>query len=95
MMPNQDTLPLSPEKQRLAAMLKALGNLTRFQILEILSNKHVCSTHEIVQCFFLTQSTISQHLKVLVKAGLIQSETAGATTRYSIDSEGVRWLKPN
>ena len=92
-MPNQETFLLSPDKQRLERMLKALGNPTRFQIMEILSNKQVCSTYIIVQSFFLAQSTISQHLKVLVNAGLIQSETAGATTHYSIDPEGVRWLK--
>jgi len=92
-MPKQENSLLSPDKQRLARMLKALGNPTRFQIMETLSNKHVCLTYEIVQSMYLAQSTISQHLKVLVKAGLIQSETAGAATHYSIDPEGVRWLK--
>src|SRR5450759_3575508 len=92
-MPKQENSLLSPDKQRLARMLTALGNPTRFQIMEILSTKHVCLTYEIVQSMLLAQSTVSQHLKVLVEAGLIQSETAGAATRYSINPDGVCWLK--
>jgi ArsR family transcriptional regulator, arsenate/arsenite/antimonite-responsive transcriptional repressor len=85
--------PLPADKQQLALMLKALGNPTRFRIMETLSVEHVQETHEIVQDAQLAQSTVSQHLKVLAEAGLIQSESAGPATRYSINQEGVRWLK--
>ncbi|HEX9012913.1 MAG TPA: metalloregulator ArsR/SmtB family transcription factor, partial [Anaerolineaceae bacterium] len=67
----ETTYPLTPDEQRLAAMLKALGNPIRFQILRTLSEKQVCITGEIVEFTHLAQSTVSQHLKVLREAGLI------------------------
>ena len=40
---------LSNEEQRLARMLKALGNPVRFQIMQILAEKQTCITGEIVE----------------------------------------------
>src|SRR5512141_1557236 len=84
---------LSPEKQRLARMLKALGNPVRFQIVEFLAEHPVCVTNEIVKNTPLAQSTVSQHLKVLREAGLVQGEIEGPATCYCLDPEGFRWLK--
>ena len=81
------------EKLRLAKMLKALGNPIRFQIMETLAERQTCMTYEIVATTPLAQSTVSQHLKVLRQAGLIQGEIEGPATCYCIDPEGVRWLK--
>ena len=88
-----DFPPLSPEKQRLAQMFKALGNPIRFKIMETLAERRVCMTYEIVQTTPLAQSTISQHLKVLSQAGLIEGEIEGPATCYCLDVEGVSWLK--
>lgn len=85
--------PLSPEKQRLARMLKALGNPVRFQIVEFLASRTSCITGDIVQNTPLAQSTVSQHLKVLREAGLIQGETEGPATCYCLNADGFRWLK--
>jgi DNA-binding HxlR family transcriptional regulator len=87
------TYPLTRDKQRLAKMLKALGNPVRFQIMETLAERQVCMTYEIVETTPLAQSTVSQHLKVLREAGLIQGEIEGPATCYCIDPEGVSWLK--
>jgi ArsR family transcriptional regulator len=84
---------LSPEKQRLARMLKALGNPVRFQIVEFLAANQVCITNDIVQTTPLAQSTVSQHLKVLREAGLIRGEIEGPATCYCLDPEGFVWLK--
>ncbi len=84
---------LSPDKQRLAKMLKALGNPVRFQIVEFLAANPVCMTNEIVKNTLLAQSTVSQHLKVLREAGLIQGEIEGPATCYCLDPQGIRWLK--
>ncbi len=84
---------LSPDKQRLAKMLKALGNPVRFQIVEFLAEHPVCVTNEIVKNTPLAQSTVSQHLKVLREAGLIQGEIEGPSTCYCLDPDGFRWLK--
>ena len=74
-------------------MLKALGNPVRFQILQILAEKQMCITGEIVEFTTLAQSTVSQHLKVLREAGLISGEIEGPATCYCVNAEGLRWLK--
>ncbi len=85
--------PLTADEQRLALMLKALGNPVRFQILQILAEKQVCITGEIVDSTTLAQSTISQHLKVLCEAGLISGEIEGPATCYCLNVKGILWLK--
>ncbi len=86
-------LVLSPEKQRLAKMLKALGNPVRFQIIEFLAANQMCITNDIVNYTPLAQSTVSQHLKVLREAGLIKGEIEGPATCYCLNPEGLQWLK--
>jgi ArsR family transcriptional regulator, arsenate/arsenite/antimonite-responsive transcriptional repressor len=83
----------SLDKQRLSKMLKALGNPVRIQIIEFLAKNQTCITNDIVRSTPLAQSTVSQHLKVLREAGLIQGEIEGPATCYCIDPEGLRWLK--
>jgi ArsR family transcriptional regulator len=84
---------LSPEKQRLAKMLKALGNPQRFQIVEFLAQNSTCITGDIVRNTPLAQSTVSQHLKVLREAGLIRGEIEGPATCYCLDPDGFNWLR--
>lgn len=84
---------LTPEELRLARMLKALGNPVRFRILTYLADRQVCITGDIVEFTTLAQSTVSQHLKVLREAGLIEGEIDGPATCYCISAEGVRFLK--
>lgn len=84
---------LTSEEERLAKMLKALGNPVRFQIVQILAEKQMCITGEIVEFTTLAQSTVSQHLKVLREAGLIAGEIEGPATCYCLNPDGIRWLK--
>ncbi len=85
--------PLTADEQRLGRMLKALGNPVRFQILQVLAEKQVCITGEIVDSTNLAQSTVSQHLKVLREAGLISGEIEGPATCYCLNVKGILWLK--
>ncbi len=94
----QDARPAGAETgpgtdERLVAMLKALGNPVRFQIMRTLAERQTCITQDIVDFLPLAQSTVSQHLKVLREAGLILGEIEGPATCYCINPEGVRWLK--
>jgi ArsR family transcriptional regulator len=84
---------LTSDEQRLARMLKALGNPVRFQIVQILAEKQACITGEIVEFTTLAQSTVSQHLKVLREAGLISGDLDGPATCYCLNVDGIRWLK--
>jgi ArsR family transcriptional regulator len=87
------TPTLPTDKERLAQMLKALGNPVRFQIVETLAERQTCITHQIVETTPLAQSTVSQHLKVLREAGLVRGEVEGPATCYCLDLDGIRWLK--
>jgi ArsR family transcriptional regulator, arsenate/arsenite/antimonite-responsive transcriptional repressor len=84
---------LTREETRLATMLKALGNPVRFRIMQYLAEKQLCITGDIVIFTTLAQSTVSQHLKVLREAGLIEGEIEGPATCYCISSEGLWFLK--
>ena len=68
---------LATEAERLARMLKALGNPVRFQIMQTLAERQTCITQEIVDSMPLAQSTISQHLKVLREAGWCAARSRG------------------
>jgi len=85
--------PLTENEQRLARMLKALGNPVRFYIVQTLAEKQTCITGEIVEFTTLAQSTVSQHLKVLRESGLISGEVEGPATCYCLNAEGILWLK--
>jgi ArsR family transcriptional regulator, arsenate/arsenite/antimonite-responsive transcriptional repressor len=93
-----ETIPLQQQhnthdEERLVQMLKALGNPIRFRIMRTLAERKTCITQEIVETTPLAQSTVSQHLKVLRDAGLIDGETEGPATCYCLSEAGVRWLK--
>jgi ArsR family transcriptional regulator len=90
---NTTQRPLNENEQRLAKMLKALGNPVRFYIIQILAEKQACITGEIVEFTTLAQSTVSQHLKVLREAGLISGEVEGPATCYCLNAEGINWMK--
>jgi DNA-binding transcriptional ArsR family regulator len=90
---NIQSEPATTDASRLARMLKALGNPVRFRIMQTLAERRSCITQEIVDTTPLAQSTVSQHLKVLREAGLIQGEIEGPATCYCVDPAGVRWLK--
>ncbi len=81
------------DQERLARMLKALGNPIRFGIVEFLAQKKICITADIVEATPLAQSTVSQHLKVLREAGLIRGEIEGPATCYCLDRENFSWLR--
>jgi len=83
---------LTTEELRLVKMMRALGSSTRFHILKVLAQRRACICGEIVDCVPLAQSTVSQHLKVLKEAGLIQGTIQGPATCYCLDGEGLRWL---
>ena len=77
----------------LAALAKAVGHPARVAILRLLARKAACVCGEIVDELPLAQSTVSQHLKVLKTAGLIQGEVSGPRICYCIDPRTLRRLK--
>lgn len=75
----------------LAAITKALGHPARLAILNHLMRTNSCVCGDIVDVLPLAQATVSQHLKALKEAGLIQGEISGTSVCYCIHAEN--WLK--
>jgi ArsR family transcriptional regulator, arsenate/arsenite/antimonite-responsive transcriptional repressor len=82
-----------PDDETLAAMAKALGHAARVKILRVLDARQACITGDVVAELTLAQSTVSEHLRILREAGLIQSEIHGPRTRYCINAAGLAALK--
>lgn len=64
---------------------KALNDATRREILELLRKKDL-SAGEIVDKFNMSGPSISHHLDLLKRAGLIDSEKKGQFVYYSLNT---------
>ena len=71
----------------LASLNKALGHPARIAILQFLIKSKSCFCGDIVNELPLSQSTVSQHLKELKRAGLIQGDIDGPSVCYCIDEK--------
>jgi DNA-binding transcriptional ArsR family regulator len=71
----------------LAVLAKALGHPARVAILQFLIKTKACVCGDIVDELPLSQSTVSQHLSELKKAGLIKGDIDGPSICYCIDEK--------
>ena len=76
------------DEQELALVAKALGHPARVAILRLLAQRQACVCGELVLELPLSQSTVSQHLKELKAAGLVQGEVDGPRVCYCISPTG-------
>lgn len=83
----------SAEQNQLAAMAKAMAHPARIAIIQYLMKKGTCVCGDIVDQLPLSQSTISQHLKEMKKAGIIQGNVEGTFTCYCLDTDCCSGLK--
>jgi len=81
------------EQNLLAARLKALAHPARIAILQHLVKANACVCGSLVDELGLAQATISQHLKELKNAGLIQGTIEGVSTCYCIEPKAWNVLK--
>lgn len=80
------------EQNRLAIMLKALAHPARIAILQQLIKANACVCGSLVDELGLAQATISQHLKELKNAGLIQGAIEGVSVCYCIEPKAWNLL---
>ncbi len=85
-----DALPTDSE---LAGLAKALAHPVRVRILRVLAARRACICGDLVELLPLAQSTVSQHLKVLKQAGLIQGEVDGPRTCYCLDRSVIHRIQ--
>jgi len=81
------------EEERLAALAWGLAHPLRIRILQLLAKRETCVCGEIVEEMPVAQSTVSQHLKILKEAGLVQGEIDGPRVCYCVNPESLAELK--
>lgn len=70
-------------------LCKALGHPARVRILRLLLSMDNCVCCDIVDKLPLAQSTVSQHLKVLKEAGIVEGVIDGPRTCYGVNREAI------
>jgi len=76
------------ERQRKTARFaKALGHPVRVYIVQLLSQNNCCYSGDLSEDLPIAKSTLSQHLKELKNAGLIQGTIEPPKIRYCLNEE--------
>lgn len=95
MLPVLNDLPRAPEVGPLVGLLKVLADEHRLAILALLARGELCVCH-LVDILDLPQSTVSRHLAVLKRAGLVRDrrdEHDGRWTHYTLTPAAVAELR--
>lgn len=69
-------------------ILKAMGDARRFQLLQLMSQRGYC-VGALAHASGLSESSVSQHLKILREAGLVYGVKRGYYTHYAVDKEAL------
>ncbi len=70
--------------ERMALVARALAHPARIRIVNLLAAQTECRGHEVFSELPLAQSTVSEHLRVLKDAGLVQSQPVGTAMVYCL-----------
>ena len=81
----------SREQKQLARFARALGHPVRIYIMELLSKQSCCYSGDLSEDLPIAKSTLSQHLKELKEAGLIQGEIEAPKIKYCVNTDN--WEK--
>ena len=79
--------------QEHAAMFKALADPTRLRIVEILCHQHepeALCVNALAGMLDITQSAVSQHLRMLKNVGLVKGERRGYHVHYTVDFNAIK-----
>jgi ArsR family transcriptional regulator len=91
--------------EELAAIFKALSDPTRLKLVKLLTLQSAGECHSechghgflcvnaLAHRLGVTQSAVSQHLRVLRQAGLVRGERRGPFVHYSLDPDGLEQYK--
>ena len=82
-----DNKEYTTTQEQLARFAKAMGHPARMAILEFLIKQNTCFFGDIHEVLPISKATVSQHLKELKDAGLIQGEIETPKVKYCINRE--------
>ncbi|MFH0974068.1 MAG: metalloregulator ArsR/SmtB family transcription factor [Candidatus Micrarchaeota archaeon] len=78
---------MKSSKSRKTRVLKALADEVRLALLEKISESEICAC-ELPRFVNVSQPAVSQHLKTLREAGLVETRKDGVKRLYSISNKG-------
>ena len=93
------------EIEELAEIFKALSDPTRLRLVKLLgqqapgecpgecNGRRFLCVNALAHRLGVTQSAVSQHLRVLRQAGLVRGERHGSFMHYSLDKDGLEQYK--
>jgi len=78
---------ITDEQKKIARYAKAMGHPVRMYVLELLSKQACCYSGDLTDILPIAKSTLSQHLKELKEAGLIQGEIEAPKIKYCLNKQ--------
>lgn len=75
---------ITEQQKKVARYAKAMVHPIRMHVLELLSKQSCCYSGDLSENLPIAKSTLSQHLKELKEAGLIQGEIEAPKIKYCI-----------
>ncbi|HEY3373146.1 MAG TPA: metalloregulator ArsR/SmtB family transcription factor [Prolixibacteraceae bacterium] len=78
---------ITEDHQKAARYAKAMGHPIRMYVLDLLSKQSCCYSGDLTEYLPIVKSTLSQHLKELKDAGLIQGEIEAPRIKYCLNRE--------
>lgn len=84
---------ITKEQENIARIAKALAHPVRIAILQLLASQACCYHGDMSEVIPVAKSTLSQHLKELREAGLIQGTITPPSIKYCINEENWQLAK--
>ncbi|MCK4919418.1 MAG: helix-turn-helix transcriptional regulator [Bacteroidales bacterium] len=78
---------ITDDQIRLARFAKAMSHPVRIYVLHLLSSQSCCYSGDLSDVLPIAKSTLSQHLRELKDAGLIQGEIESPKIKYCLNNE--------
>ena len=75
-----------------ARRFAALGDPTRLQVFTLIARSPL-SVAEVAERLPVSRPAVSQHLRVLAEAGLVQRESIGTRNLYRPDTDGIATMR--
>ena len=74
------------------AVFRALADETRWRIVRLVTDRALCVC-ELADILEMPQSSVSSHVQVIRRAGLLESETCGKWVYFRIERESLPFLR--
>ncbi len=84
---------LTDRHKKIAKLAKAMSHPVRIYVMELLSSQACCYSGDLSDELPIAKSTLSQHLKELKNAGLIQGEIETPKVKYCVNKENWKEAK--